>query len=160
MEASWPLTTTLERATPRNTVHDYYRITGIINPQIEAFTEKQWPVPGYDEIRALATNYDAFSLKLLAGDLPGYSYMMYLRHHGFPSPLLDWTYSLYVAAYFAFRTSSAADRVAIYVFRRHRITASLDRATNQQFTVWVLMHGATDAIFFSNRGTRSAFSLI
>jgi hypothetical protein len=41
--------------------------------------------------------------------------MAYLRHHGFPSPLLDWTASPFVAAFFAFRSASrAADRVAIF----------------------------------------------
>jgi len=41
-----------------------------------------------------------------------------LRHHGFPSPLLDWTASPYIAAYFAFwdRTIKA-DNVSIFAYQ-------------------------------------------
>jgi len=42
--------------------------------------------------------------------------MAYVRHHGFPSPLLDWSQSLYIALFFAFHKASVKKRVAIYVY--------------------------------------------
>lgn len=113
----WQLNTTLERARERMLYKDYYRIINKVRPQIESLMGNDWPIRPYAEVERLVTAYEELNDILCAGDRPAYAYMAYLRHHGFPSPLLDWTLSPYVAAYFAFANAcqSAQGRVSIFV---------------------------------------------
>lgn len=116
---NWPLRTTLERyKKEKMTAKDYYRRILKIKPEIEVCTGTEWVMPEYPEILAQLEGYDNFSLAQTSGKIPAYEYMAYLRHHGFPSPLLDWTASPYIAAYFAFSKAEDGDDVAIYVLSK------------------------------------------
>ena len=104
--ASWKLQTTLERFTDRPfKTLDYYQAIRAVRPGVSSITEKEWVLPEFNEDGIVPTP-------------TGYEFMVYLRHHGFPSPLLDWTRSPYVAAFFAFRSPHVAKdgKVAIYSY--------------------------------------------
>jgi hypothetical protein len=107
----WRLDTTLERrAVGKCTWGEYASLVRATMPAVQSLTGRDWLAPSQEELREWGKDYEqAFAAP------PGYDYYVYLRHHGFPSPLLDWSRSLYVAAFFAFRAPSA-DRVAIFAY--------------------------------------------
>jgi hypothetical protein len=111
--SDWKLLTTLERFSNEHwNVDKYCRAITRCAPQIESFTGTKWDLPTYPEIqKELKDNFDKVRVHL-----PAYTYWVYLRHHGFPSPLLDWTKSPYIAAFFAFSQHTASDNVAIFAY--------------------------------------------
>ena len=107
----WPLRTTLERFSPRAwTVREYFGVVRSVSRAIGSLTPRSWSLPTDQEID-----------ESKQGPPPGYELMIYLRHHGFPSPLLDWSRSPYVAAFFAFasRPADGCEAVALYSFAEY-----------------------------------------
>lgn len=73
----------------------------------------------------LLSEFREQTLGLGARDIPPYGKSLELlaRHHGLPSPILDWTESPYIAAFFAFQEErdSSDDTVAIWAFNSGRL---------------------------------------
>jgi hypothetical protein len=111
--ANWLLTTTLERRRKESfSVSEYYCLMRKTLPAVESFTGQRWDQKALewsDPKTGFAEHFRAS---------PAFSYMAHLRHNGFPSPLLDWSRSPYVAAYFAFAGAepTPGENVAIFAY--------------------------------------------
>jgi hypothetical protein len=108
-----PIKTTLERKTSEEfDLSRYLIFASQIVDEIESFTGTKWNVPDL-EVRKILGEQNHTRIHLPQN---WYSYLVYLRHYGYPSPLLDWTTSPYIAAYFAFCEPPPTETIAICAY--------------------------------------------
>ncbi|MDD4005239.1 MAG: FRG domain-containing protein [Elusimicrobiaceae bacterium] len=116
-DAKWELKTTLERETHfelYSSCKDYISLLNKIDGAIKSIHPES---PKFDYKNHLDKSHMLFSNNDLL------EYFAFVRHLGFPSPLLDWSRSPYVAAFFAFNTCdpTAVSNVAIYVLYNNSV---------------------------------------
>jgi hypothetical protein len=98
----WTIKSSLERELERHreeeiTCEKYYRIIDRYKPLMNPFIEKQFErktkINGYP--------FDFNQYEEGSWKLPEMDYMAYLRHHGFPTPTIDFSRSCFIALFFA-----------------------------------------------------------
>lgn len=116
--SEWKLTTTLERRVGGECgILGYYKLLNIIKTKLDTFNTPDLTLVSFDEIQKITNDYNTFQQVLTWNKSQlSYEFLAYLRHNRFPSPLLDWTISPYVAAFFAFSGTIVSEHVSLFAY--------------------------------------------
>lgn len=113
-DSSWKIESSLERiGIEEISCKKYYshidKLKPLINPLIKNKFIRKTTSSGYP------IKFDEYDK--VSWTLPEMEYLTYLRHHGFPMPIIDWTESHYIALFFAcenFVYSKTNGKVFVY----------------------------------------------
>jgi len=140
--SEWGLKTSFDRATPKSHwLADYYQMVVAAKTVTDSLWESDLSELNLDLIHSVFRESVFFPKPL-----PYYDVLVRLRHHGFPSPLLDWSRSFYVASYFSFEQPQPQDvdrSVAIFIYQEFTGTPKTHLDGEPQlvsFGPWVRTH--------------------
>lgn len=106
--STWKLTSTLERQTSQVfSVRDFNNKLCATVPAASSFTSQKWEIKHNPDL----------SEDINTSSLPNYEYMVHARHNGFPTPIIDWTKSLYIALFFAYHGAEVDKDVAVFAYK-------------------------------------------
>jgi hypothetical protein len=129
-EVDWKLESTLERANSGKAVsfieycRDIFKIAGPVQ-SVAGLTFE------LTDLQNIVTTVEKDSYDKI-NFIPNYPYWVYLRQHGYPSPMLDWSASPLIAAFFALWESKKDSVVWVYIERPEGLKLHGSDMTNIQ----------------------------
>lgn len=97
MDSKWPIKSSLERA-----AIDRFDICPKDIPRIEEGLIRQFKRQSYQYVKDIPVDH--------------IEWLALMQHHGAPTRLIDWTYSFYIAAFFALESALSDSTCAIWAF--------------------------------------------